>query len=142
MIEFLYEYGLVFAFVIVMLEYACFPVPSELVLPWVGSMIVICNYSFIFVLFICSLAGLCGCLLCYLVGYLLSDKLNSKIGNKEWYLKTLNFFDKKHDLSLCFGRLVPLYRTYISLISGMKKHGILKFIIFKMVFDSYYCFVI
>lgn len=133
MIEFLYKYGIISAFIIVMLEYACFPIPSEVVLPWVGSMVVICNYSFAFIWMLCNLAGLSGCLLCYFVGSILSNRIERKFKCKKWYIKTLNFLDRKHNLSICVGRLIPLYRTYISLISGIKKHNVLKFSFFSFI---------
>ena len=81
MIEFFYKYGMISAFIIVMLEYACFPIPSEVVLPWVGSMVAICDYSFVFIWMLCNLAGLSGCLLCYFIGSILSNKIEKE--NKE-----------------------------------------------------------
>lgn len=133
MIEFLYEYGIIFAFVIVMLEYACFPIPSEIVLPWVGSMVVICDYSFMFVWMLCNLAGLCGCLLCYFFGSILGKCFEKKLYNKKWYVNTLSYFEKRHSASICFGRLIPIYRTYISLISGIKKYSVFKFCFFSFI---------
>lgn len=133
MIEFLYKYGIYSAFVIVMLEYACFPIPSEVVLPWVGSMVVICDYSFVYVWFVCNLAGLCGCLICYFIGSILGGKIEKKCKDKKWYINTLTYFEKKHNLAICFGRLIPIYRTYISLVSGIKKHSLIKFCLFSFI---------
>ena len=45
--ELIYEYGLIAMFLIIMLEYACFPVSSEIVLPLSGAMASINNTHFL-----------------------------------------------------------------------------------------------
>lgn len=45
--NFIYEHGLLAMFIIIMLEYACFPVSSEIVLPFSGAFASINSISFI-----------------------------------------------------------------------------------------------
>ena len=67
--ELIYEYGLIAMFLIIMLEYACFPVSSEIVLPLSGAMASINNTHFLVILPLSILAGLLGTGVCYTVGW-------------------------------------------------------------------------
>ena len=52
------KFGMIAVFILIMLEYACFPVPSEVVLPFSGAIASSNNTSLISVL-ISSLFGCC-----------------------------------------------------------------------------------
>ena len=52
------EYGLIAMFLIIMLEYACFPVSSEIVLPFSGAVASINQTSFLVILPLSIVAGL------------------------------------------------------------------------------------
>ena len=64
-IEIIQKYGLVAIFLAVFLEYACFPVPSEIVLPLSGAVAAQGGFTFLSVYLICIAAGLGGSLLDY-----------------------------------------------------------------------------
>ena len=69
------DYGMIAIFIMVFLEYACFPVPSEIVLTAAGAMAVAFHMNFGFVLFFCTAAGLSGSVFCYIIGYFGGAKL-------------------------------------------------------------------
>ena len=65
----IYNYGLIAMFLIIMLEYACFPVSSEIVLPLSGAIASINNTHFLVILPLSIIAGLIGTGICYTVGW-------------------------------------------------------------------------
>ena len=62
------NYGLIAIFLVIALEYACFPVPSELVLPLSGAVAAQGKFNFLAVYLLSILAGLIGSYLCYAIG--------------------------------------------------------------------------
>ena len=65
----MYEYGIIAIFMIILLEYACFPVSSEIVLPFSGAVASINNTPFLIVLPVSIIAGMLGTTFCYGVGW-------------------------------------------------------------------------
>jgi len=126
------KWGLLAVFVLIGLEYACFPLPSEIVLPFAGFLASINKYSVVGVIILSSIAGYIGCLICYLVGYYGGHYLYNKIYNKfkKWQ-KGLdvasNKFNKYGNLSVFVCRLIPLCRTYISFFAGLFKQNFFKY---------------
>lgn len=120
------EYGLVAMFLIIMLEYACFPVSSEIVLPFSGAVASINHTNFFVILPLSVLAGLIGTGFCYLVGWFGGSALLLAITHK--FPKTKKGIDSAYDrfnrhgaATVCIGRVIPLIRTYIALIAGAAK---------------------
>ena len=76
------KYGLFVIFLVIALEYACFPIPSELVLPFLGYVSNKNFYSLFGVIIMSIIMGYIGSLICYLVGYYGGSKIYNKIYNK------------------------------------------------------------
>lgn len=132
------KYGLLMIFLIIMFEYACFPIPSELVLPFLGY---VSNYNFynLFGVIIMSvIVGYIGSLICYLVGYYGGSKIYNKIYNKipKWR-KGLDashgFFYKYGNISVMVGRVIPMFRTYVSFFAGLFKQSLFKYSLYSIV---------
>lgn len=69
------NFGYLGIFLITMLEYACLPLPSEVILPFIGFGIANGKYNFILV-FICVMcAAIIGALISYTIGYLGGDSI-------------------------------------------------------------------
>lgn len=121
--ELIYEYGLIAMFLIIMLEYACFPVSSEIVLPLSGAMASINNTHFLVILPLSILAGLLGTSVCYTVGWFgggaIINAIKRKFPKSE---KSLNAsydkFQSNGASAVCIGRVIPLVRTYIAFVAG------------------------
>ena len=64
------RYGMFAVILVIFLEYACFPISSELVLPFSGAVARAEHISFFLLLPLSVLAGLLGTGICYLVGRL------------------------------------------------------------------------
>lgn len=123
-------YGLYIIFIVIILEYSCFPIPSEVVLPLAGAI----GYShqinpFIMVIF-SVMAGLAGSLICYLIGYFTGKTFFRK---KKEETESITFYKKYGNLAISVGRIIPLCRTYISFIAGINKHKFLPYIFFSTI---------
>lgn len=122
----IYNYGLIAMFLIIMLEYACFPVSSEIVLPLSGAIASINNTHFLVILPLSIIAGLIGTGICYTVGWfgggVIINGIKKRFPKSE---KSINAsydkFNKNGASAVCIGRVIPLVRTYIALIAGSAK---------------------
>jgi len=120
------EYGLIAMFLIIMLEYACFPVSSEIVLPFSGAVASINHTNFFVILLLSIIAGLIGTGLCYTVGWFGGGAIINAITRK--FPKSKKGIDLAYEkfnthgaATVCIGRVIPLIRTYIALIAGASK---------------------
>ena len=124
--NFIYEYGLLAMFIIIMLEYACFPVSSEIVLPFSGAVASINHTNFFLILPLSIIAGLLGTGICYCVGWFGGGAIINAITHKfPKSKKAIDDANKKFTFygasAVCIGRVIPLIRTYIALIAGASK---------------------
>lgn len=136
--NFIENYGLLSIFVIVMLEYANLPLPSEVVLPFVGIMVAKGNISFALAITVSVFAGIIGSITNYLIGlyfgkpiikYLLNKfpRTKSSVKSSIWHL------NKYGKLSVMLARVIPLARTAISIPAGAIKMNILTFILYSSI---------
>jgi len=107
------------------LEYACFPIPSEVVLPMLGYS-VSDSGKYILLVILSVIVSLIACIILYCVGYyggvILIDKMYSKYkGCKRGIDACKRFISDHTKTTLIFARMVPLTRTYISLVAGTLK---------------------
>ena len=131
-------YGVLIIFILVMLEYACFPLPSEVILPFIGYITNVNGYSLIAVIIMSTIMGYFGCLICYLVGYYGGSKLFNKVYNKfpSWRKGldgTYSFFYKYGNISVMVGRVIPMCRTYVSFLAGMFKQSLFKYSFYSLI---------
>lgn len=122
------DYGLIAMFLIIMLEYACFPVSSEIVLPFSGAIASSQNIHFFVILTASVIAGLIGTTICYLIGYYggsaVLKYLTMKFPKSEKGINSsYQTFDKYGASAVCFARVIPICRTYIAFISGSMKQN-------------------
>ena len=68
-IDFITQYGLIAMFIFIALEYACLPLPSEVVLPLSGALAVSSGRPLVLVIIISVVAGPLGSMICYSIGY-------------------------------------------------------------------------
>ena len=130
------KYGLLMLFVLVFFEYSCFPLPSEVVLPFLGHM---CNnnfYSLTGVILLSIIMGYLGCLVCYLIGYYGGGKIYNVIYDKfpSWRKgldSSHKFFYKYGNISVMIGRIIPMCRTYVSFFSGIFKQSLFKYSLYS-----------
>jgi membrane protein DedA with SNARE-associated domain len=123
-------------FLAVFLEYACLPLPSEVLLPFIGLLASYDSFSFIGVIVLSTVAGLLGSTLCYTIGYFggspIINWLCSKSSSAKKSFNKLDLFLNKYGkLAVFLSRLLPLTRTYISLAVGAVKMSYSQFILYS-----------
>jgi len=119
------------------LESACIPIPSEAILPFGGYLASSANtlnrLNIYAVIFFGTIGGTLGSLAAYYIGAYggrpLIDKYAKKIRISDSELKRSNqLFNKYGDKIVFYSRLLPIIRTFISLPAGMSKMDVKKFI--------------
>lgn len=125
-------------FLVIGLEYACFPIPSEVVLPFVGMSIPQTELNFLPAFLVSILAGLFGSLLCYLIGYYGGVPLLNKLSRRSQSLckaaNTFNtWFSHYGRWAVLFSRVIPLTRTYISLFAGVNGMSLFEFFLYSSI---------
>jgi len=137
------------------IESCCIPLPSELVMPLAGIMIVngklLHGTNSLVALLLVALAGAVGCLLgsiiAYIIGYTGGRPLLLKYGR---YLlisqhdadKADQFFQRWGSETTFFSRLLPVVRTYISLPAGIAKMPFAKFCIYTVLGSFPWCLLL
>jgi membrane protein DedA with SNARE-associated domain len=124
--DLIYEYGLTAMFIIILMEYACFPVSSEIVLPLSGAVASASHINFFVILPLSVLAGLIGTGICYTVGWFgggaIIRTITRRFPKSKKPVETAEETFKQHGASaVCIGRVIPLIRTYIALIAGASR---------------------
>lgn len=123
-------------FLVIGLEYACFPIPSEIVLPFVGMSIPQTSLSFLPAFIVSIIAGLAGSLACYLVGLWGGAQFLNKLSKKSSQLQNAldifnDWFCKYGRWAVLFSRVIPLTRTYISLFAGVNRMSLFDFFLYS-----------
>ncbi len=132
------EIGYIAVIIITAMEYASFPMmPSEVILPFIGIIAAKGEITYFGALIASVLGGIIGSLICYFIGYygggVLIQKIILKFPKTEKSIETINnWFEKYGKLAILFARLIPLTRTYISIIAGTAKFNKKTFILFSI----------
>ena len=121
--DFISEYGTLAMFVIILLEYACFPVSSEIVLPFSGAIASVNHTDFLVILPLSILAGLIGTGICYTIGWFgggaILHAIVKRFPKAQKGIDHANLKFREHGgITVCIGRVIPIIRTYISLVAG------------------------
>ena len=123
---YIHTYGLIVLFLIVVGEYCVPAMPTGIVMPAAGIIAGQAHKGIIKVMLISLIAGLVGSIILYLLGYFVGSTLLDKLE------KTEKIIEKHSFLGIFICRLIPIIRTYVSLICGTVKVNFLKFIIFSI----------
>jgi membrane protein DedA with SNARE-associated domain len=118
--------GLPGVFVLMLLESACIPVPSEATMLFAGFNVSNGEYPLIAAVAVGSVANLVGSWLAYWLGYVgrvdLLEKHGRKLHVKRSHLEWADrWFERHGDATVFFARMVPIVRTFISLPAGVAR---------------------
>jgi membrane protein DedA with SNARE-associated domain len=118
--------GLAGVFVLMVLESACIPIPSEATMLFAGFNVSHGHYSLFAAVAVGSFANLVGSWIAYAIGYygrvgwLLTH--GKKLHIKESHLQTAErWFERHGDATVFFTRMLPIVRTFISLPAGVAR---------------------
>jgi membrane protein DedA with SNARE-associated domain len=120
------DLGLPGVFVLMLLESACIPIPSEATMLFAGFNVSNGEYSLVAATLVGSSANLVGSWIAYAVGYYgrvdILEKHGRKLHIKPKHLQAADrYFEKHGDATVFFTRMVPIIRTFISLPAGVAR---------------------
>lgn len=134
-------------FILMALESMIAPVPSEIVMPFAGYLVLQGRLTMAGTIFASSLGSIFGSLLSYYIGmyggrafvlkygkYLLLDE-----SHLEW---TEKWFRRQGDKTIFISRFIPVVRHLISLPAGMAKMSVNKFLIYTLIGASIWNFIL
>jgi membrane protein DedA with SNARE-associated domain len=120
------DLGLAGIFVLMLLESACIPVPSEATMLFAGFNVDKGEYSLFAITAVGSVANLIGSWLAYWLGYIgrvdLLEKHGAKLHISKKHLDWADrWFERHGDATVFFTRMMPIVRTFISLPAGVAR---------------------
>ena len=137
-------------FLLMALESACIPIPSEAIMPFAGALIKI-DPARGFNLHLLALVGACGNLfgsiIAYWVGHIGGRPFLEKYGKfvlirKRDLDKSEAFFQKHGEATALFSRVLPIVRTFISLPAGIARMNFPKFCVYTFVGALPFCYLL
>jgi membrane protein DedA with SNARE-associated domain len=132
------QWGYAGVFLLMTLEGATLPVPSEIVLPLTGFLVYKHTLDFWPAVVVASLGSLLGTMIDFTIGYYLGRptvlRLGRKIRLREHHLITAErWFAEYGSGAVLLARFVPLLRTVIAFPAGIAKMKIGKFLAYSTV---------
>jgi membrane protein DedA with SNARE-associated domain len=123
-------------FVLMTLESMIFPVPSELVMPFAGFLIVMGHFNVVPVIVASSLGSIVGSLLSYGMGRM-GEPVVLRYGrylllnqhHLEW---TKKFFERHGGKTIFIARFIPVVRHLISIPAGLARMPLIPFILYTV----------
>jgi membrane protein DedA with SNARE-associated domain len=145
--QFISSIGYIGVFILMTLESAALPVPSEVVMPFAGYLAYLKKFD----LFLISIVGAVGCtagsLISYYVGLKGGRPFIEKYGRylfiESSHIELAEIWFKKYgDRAVLFSRLLPVVRTFISLPAGIGKYDLKKLVTFSFIGSLPWCFAL
>lgn len=141
-IQFISTLGYFGIFILMTLESALIPIPSEVTMPFSGSLAALGRFNFWLVVVTGTVGNLIGSLLAYWLGWWGQEAVVRKVIVK--YGKYFLISEREYDQSerwfrrhgepiVFFSRILPVLRTFISLPAGIAKMNLTKFCIYTTV---------
>jgi membrane protein DedA with SNARE-associated domain len=118
--------------VLMVLESACIPIPSEIIMPFSGFLVWQGRFALTQVVLWGALGNLSGSIIAYLVGYYGGRPLVERYGKYIFVSKNDlaladRWFSKYGQSTVFFSRLLPIIRTFISLPAGIARMNFKRF---------------
>lgn len=129
------------------IESACIPLPSEIIMPFAGYLVFRGDLN----LWLVAAAGAVGCVLGSLVAYWvgaaggrpLVEKYGRYILVSQHDLDIADrWFQRRGDIIILIGRLLPLVRTFIAFPAGVARMPMAKFILYSFVGSFIWCWAL
>lgn len=127
------------------IESACIPLPSEIIMPFSGYLVAKGELTLLSVTLAGSIGSVVGSVFAYWVGARGGRNFILKYG--KYFLVTKHdldladrFFNKYGSSAIFFSRMMPVIRTFISLPAGIAKMDFKKFVIYTFLGSVPWCF--
>jgi len=131
------DLGLPGIFLLMTLESACIPIPSEATMLFAGFNVHNGEYSLFAVTAVGVVANLVGSWIAYAAGYYgrleLIERHGNKLHIKQSHLQLAErWFERWGAPAIFFSRMLPIVRTFISLPAGVARMPIMRFSVLTM----------
>ncbi len=133
--------------VLMAIESACIPLPSEVIMPFAGYLVSIGQFSLIGA----ATAGALGCNIGSTLAYIVAAK-GGRTAIERWGAYILvrpveldraeRFFARYGAVTVFVGRLLPVIRTFISFPAGLARMPMMKFQIYSFLGSWPWCFAL
>lgn len=133
--------------VLMTLESACIPIPSEIIMPFSGFLVSTGKFSLIWVTLAGAFGNLIGATITYIIGYYGGRPFVLKYG-KYFFIKEKEvhhaekFFARWGDFAVFIARNLPIVRTFISLPAGVAEMNFPKFVLYSFIGSIPWCFAL
>jgi membrane protein DedA with SNARE-associated domain len=146
-VEIISAAGYIGVAILMAIESACIPLPSEVIMPFAGYLVSIGNFSLIGA----ATAGALGCNIGSTVAYYVAASGGRKAFERwgkyvlirhseiEWADR---FFARYGSATVFFGRLLPVVRTFIAFPAGMARMPMLKFQVYTFIGSWPWCYAL
>ena len=134
-LAFIDSWGYLAVAVLMAMENACIPVPSELILGFAGYLVSAERMTFTGAMIAGMVGGMAGSIFAYVVGATGGRKFVDKYG-KYFFIKKSHvdlaqkWFDKYGIRAVFFSRMLPVVRTFISLPAGFARVNFKQFLFY------------
>jgi membrane protein DedA with SNARE-associated domain len=146
-VEIISAAGYVGVAILMAIESACIPLPSEIIMPFAGYLVSIGKFSLIGA----ATAGALGCNIGSTVAYYVAasggraafERFGKYVLISHADLERADrFFARYGSATVFFGRLLPVIRTFIAFPAGMARMPMLKFQIYTFIGSWPWCFAL
>ena len=129
------------------IESACIPLPSEIIMPFAGYLVHAGRFQLLWV----ATAGAIGCnlgsVVAYWIGAVGGPPMIKRFGkyvllNQHDLERTTRFFAKYGSITVFLARLLPVVRTFIALPAGIARMPQMRFHIYTFLGSWPWCFVL
>jgi len=139
--------GYVGVMLLMAIESACIPLPSEIIMPFAGYLVYTGRFSLLAVATWGAIGCNLGSVLAYEIGYYGGRPLALRYGHYFFVTQhELNaagrFFSRWGSLAVLIARLLPVIRTFIALPAGIARMPRLKFHLYTFIGSWLWCFAL
>jgi membrane protein DedA with SNARE-associated domain len=140
---FIASHGLEAVFVLMVLESACIPVPSEVTMIYAGYLVSQGSMSFVAAVVVGTVANLIGSLIAWAAGaYGIDAVLMRTAHNRRRVEQAHTWFERYGSPTVFFARLLPVVRTFISLPAGVARMPLARFSVLTVLGSLLWCIML
>jgi len=129
------------------IESACIPLPSEIIMPFSGYLVLSGKFSLLGVTLAGAFGNLLGSAAAYMAGYFGGRPFVERFGkyiliSRHDVGSADKWFSKYGDMTVFVSRMLPIIRTFISLPAGIYRMNFVKFTVFTFAGSLPWCLML
>lgn len=141
------HFGYFGVFLAMAIESACIPLPSEIILPFTGYMVFLGRFTLWQATIAATLGNLFGALVAYYIGLWGGRPFIKRFGryifiHERELSNAENLFERRGEVTVFIGRLLPVVRTFISLPAGIARMNAVKMAVYTVAGALPWCLIL